>query len=582
MLEMSRVRSLTGCSGEEKSSEEQKQPFVEQSIHEDEEEQGQDFDKASATQYGCIAAIFIGVILSLACLISGIYLLITKKAKLGASISISDTSREVISLVINVILALCTDGMMFMHSVSLRWALYRERRLEFNTNVRLFTSARVFGPNSWYINLVALSCLILSYASTSVLFLSDEAVLSSAYAQQESSRDPVLVNATALVALGIGLAGQAVVATWCFVSSKRLIPTWSANPLNTALAAIQKGDISHRPGRCMLSVHQQKMQSQETHPLEKQGNMLRGKNLVRYVLVLLWSLALLAIAWPITIAAVSKSIGNASATGQASEPLCWKLGFKWDQSSLACSRNYVTLSFSPYANDHKPNSAIFSYGTEAVLCVLFVCLIQGIQTIALHCLELLVNLSRDEGIWRQAYRSETKNAPGTQLVTNPFRAAVLSWENVFLFISKALMHWIVGQSLIPSVVVEGSKSFEDSRSFESIAYTSVENLTSLSLKNGFQFDMVYSRLIIYAILSIIVATVATFLALRRPNGCQPAALGHLQTLADLVDDWKTNGDGRIWWGDKTSQEGDQGRHAGTCRDKSMVGPILCTAKYAGR
>ncbi|KAH2072005.1 hypothetical protein KXX03_008645 [Aspergillus fumigatus] len=565
---------------EEDVLEEQKQPFVEKSLHQDEKD-GPDFDAASATRSGCIATVSTGVILSLVCLISGIYLLRTNQATLGASASISTFGREAMALAINVILTLCTDGMMFVHSVSLRWALYREGRLEFNTNIRLFTSSKRFGPNKRYINLVALTCLVLSYASSSVLLLSDQAMILS----KNEDQSPLLINDTALVSLDLGLAGQAIVAVWCLVPSYKSIPTWSSNPLNTASAVVQGGGLAHRPERCMLSVHQRQMSSQETYPMNRQGNIFQLQAMVRYILVLLWSLALLAVAWPIAIAIVSMFIGNASAAGQASEPLCWRVGFKWDKDALACSRNYVTLSISPYANDHNPGSAAFSYGAEAVLCVLFVCLIQASQTIALHCLELLVNLSRDEGIWRQAY-SETGEAPGTQLTVNPFRAAVSSWENAVLFIAKTVLHWIIGQSLIPSVAMEDSKDTDFAKDIESWASIPVQDLSAhvqkLPFKRGFQFDMVYSRLIIYAILAVLVATFATYLALRRRKGCQPAALGHLPTLVDLIDDWKTDQEGRMWWGDKAPElEAGQVRHAGTCWDKMLLGPICTTARYAG-
>ncbi|KAJ6107852.1 hypothetical protein N7523_009175 [Penicillium sp. IBT 18751x] len=546
-------------------SEEQKQPFIEQSKHEDGKE-GPDYDTANATKVGCIAAVSTGGILSLLCLIAGVYLLRTNQTTLGALVPISTSGQEAMALAINIILALCTDGMMFAHSVSLRWALYHEDRLEFNTNIRLFTSAKKFGPNRWYVNLVALACLMLSYASSSVLLLSDQAIPRS---EGEDQR-PLMINATALVTLGVGLAGQAVIAAWCVASSHKWIPTWSSNPLNTALAAMQKGEIAHRPGRCMLSIHQRHMSSQETYPSRRQGNIFQVQVMVRYILALLWSVAFLAIAWPIAIAIVSKSIGNASAAGQSSQPSCWRVGFEWNQNDLACYRNYVTLSLSPYANDHNPNSATFSYGAEAVLCVLFVCLIQSIQTVALHCLELVVNLSRDEGIWRQAY-SETREASGTQLATNPFRAAVSSWENIVLFIAKALLHWIIGQSLIPSVALE------DTKNVESLLSASVEDLP---FKYGFQFDMVYPRLIIYAVLAVLVAAFATYLALKRPRDYQPAALGHLQTLVDLIDDWKTDQNGRMWWGDKTEVEDGQVRHAGTCCDRTVLGPIR-PSKYAG-
>ncbi|KAJ5232559.1 hypothetical protein N7468_005515 [Penicillium chermesinum] len=424
-------------SGEE-SLEEQKEPFVDQALDRD-EGNGPNLDIASGTRTGCIAAVSMGVILSLLCLISGIYL-VTQKSILGAPVSISPAGQEAVSLVINFILALCTDGMMFVHSASLRWALYREERLEYNTNIRLFTSSKRFGPNSWYINLVALACLILTYASSSVLLVSNQAYMGN---ENGGVFFELMINATALIALGLGLAGQAAIAVWCLVSCQKSIPTWSSNPLNTASVALHKGDLVHRPGRCMLSVHQRTMPSQEAYPGKRQGSMFQVQHIVRYILALIWSLALLAIAWPIAIATVSRSIGNDSYLGQGFENPCWKLRFDWEKSDWACSRNFVTLSMSPTANDHNPSSPAFSYGAEAVLCILFVCLVQALQTIVLHCLELLVNLSRDEGLWRQAYRG-TKEAPGTQLSTNPFLSAASSWENIVLFISKALLHWIIG------------------------------------------------------------------------------------------------------------------------------------------
>jgi len=48
----------------------------------------------------------------------------------------------------------------------------------------------------------------------------------------------------------------------------------------------------------------------------------------------------------------------------------------------------------------------------------------------------------------------------------------------------------------------------------------------------------------------------TFAALRRPCGPQPAAYGHLQTLANLVDEWSPV----MWWGHK--EDGIPYCHAG--------------------
>lgn len=540
---------------ETRSLDEQRESLAEQLLQED-EQTGPIVDTASGTRYGCIAAIITGVILSLLCLISGAYILATEKKRLGIAVPISSGGQEALALAINVILALCTDGMMFVHAASLRWALYREQRLEFNTNIRLFTSSKLSGPNRWYINLIALACLILSYAASSVLFI-DTPTFTMGFASEGSS---VMLNATALVALGIGLVGQALIAMWCLVSSPKLIPTWSSNPLNTALAVSQKADHSHRPGRCMLSVHQRDQPTQPTEPMKRQGNMLRVKRVVRYILAIMWTLAALAIAWPIAIALVLKAQANRSKTyfDPPPEATCWKFSFKWAPVSYGCYENQVSLGLSPIENDSLTFTSDFSYGTQAVLCVLFVCLIQASQTIALHCLELLVNLSRDEGVWRRAY-SEKKEASGAQISTDPFRAAASSWENIVQFILKAVMHWIIGQSLIPTM----------------------EEAVSSYDHGNVRFEMIYSRLLIFAILAVFLAAFGTYLALKRPRGYQPATLGHLQTLVDLVDDWKMDENGRMWWGDKTGQEDCEVRHAGTCCVKAKLDPIS-TAKYAGR
>ncbi|KAJ5458071.1 hypothetical protein N7475_009459 [Penicillium sp. IBT 31633x] len=535
------------------ASDEQKQSLIEQLLHED-EQSGPTVDTASSTRYGCIAAIATGVILSLFCLISGTYILVTEKRKLGILVTLSSAGQETVTLAINVVLALCTDGMMFVHSASLRWALYREQRLEFNTNIRLFTSSKKFGPNKWYINVIALACLVLSYAASSVLFMSAPLLVY----DPTRSHPPTLISATALVALGLGLIGQALIAIWCLVSSRN-IPTWSSNPLNTALAVLQKGDLTHRPGRCMLSVHQKHAPNQPTDPMKRQGNMFGVQRIVRYIIAVMWILAVLAIAWPTAIAALLKSWAREAISYDAGpEAECWKFSFQWFPNSYGCYENQVTLALSPAMNDDLKYDLDFSYGTQTVLCVLFVCLIQASQTIALHCLELLVNLSRDEGVWRRAY-SEKKEASGTQRATDPFRAAVSSWENIIQFISKAVMHWIIGQSLIPSIM-EGDYD---------------------SSHPAIQFQMIYSRLFVYAILAVFLAAFGTYLASKRPQGNQPAALGNLQTLVDLIDDWKTDKNGRMWWGDKTESEDSEVRHAGTCYEKTELGPIRI-AKYAGR
>jgi hypothetical protein len=94
------------------------------------------------------------------------------------------------------------------------------------------------------------------------------------------------------------------------------------------------------------------------------------------------------------------------------------------------------------------------------------------------------------------------------------------------------------------------------------------------------FEMLYFRLIIYTVVATIFCLFATAVALWRPTGPQPVTWGHLQTLADLIDDWTVNRDGRLWWGDKGFNfEGI--RHAGTSSEKINLGEIVISRLYKG-
>lgn len=61
------------------------------------------------------------------------------------------------------------------------------------------------------------------------------------------------------------------------------------------------------------------------------------------------------------------------------------------------------------------------------------------------------------------------------------------------------------------------------------------------------------------------------LAFTSPAGPQPAAYGHLQTLADLIDYWPSR-DERIFWGDKPTLISPYNHisHAGACSELYWV------------
>lgn len=94
---------------------------------------------------------------------------------------------------------------------------------------------------------------------------------------------------------------------------------------------------------------------------------------------------------------------------------------------------------------------------QLILGILFVSAIQGLQAIGLHCVELLVNMWRGECNWRAARNR------GACLKTGAVSSAMLSGPYVFLFVMKALLHWLLGQSISPSVNVAPTEGAGDPR-----------------------------------------------------------------------------------------------------------------------
>lgn len=508
---------------------------------------------ANKTRLRGIAATTIGTCLAIFCVAFGIYTYTHHSYELAMRLPVQAGSwkASMISVAVNVVISFSQDGMAFVHSVSLRWALYREGRLEYNTNIRLLTHSQTSGPNRWPANMLSLASLILCYGASSLLIVTGEA--------EDVERDGACwglgytvdssyawLNAPALCALGVGLGLQASLAAWCLWNSRsNPIPTWNPDALNTTLAAINGGLVVHRPDRCMLSVHQRNDTSpiSGAFPMARQGTIWHAnRRVLKRIMFFIWANVVGYLAWPLVVYLIH-----------------WYWGFyvTWAEDCYLDStgtpiyhKNFVFFSMSPLDMRNPDGNAWIPYSLEQVLGVLYACLIQSSQTYQLHCVELLVNMTRDEKAWRKL----ASNDNGGNIVDDALISAISSWENALLFMGKVLLHWVLGEAMRPTLNPN---------------------------KDKFWFQMGYSRLLVYSILAIAMAVFATYLALRRYDGCQPAALGHMQTLADLVDDWTTDGHGRIWWGDKTGLCHIQSRcrHAGTSCRKEELGPILVKDLY---
>jgi hypothetical protein len=441
--------------------------------------------------------------------------------------------------VINVLLTLFTDALGYIHAISLRWALFREGRLDFNTNTRLFNSTRRSLSNWWPTNLLAVSSLILCYAATSQIFIKGTRKTDS---NSKNTEEGFFVNGLAISALGLGLIGQALIATWCMIADSRSIPTWSSNPLTNTLAYMHEG-LPHRSGRCMISVHESRIgHSKAIQPSPVQYSIKSATRSVLYIIIFAWILACLIFIW--TLALVVSCRNSVLHTGNSFRfSTSWAT--VWASPTQMANDQTVSMNMQPSHN--------LAFVVQIILGILFTCAIQGTQTISLHCIELIVNMTRDESVWRQVYI----HSKGASLASHGFVAASSSFPNIVLFSSKAILHWLLGQCLMVSFTSSGNS------------------------QGTYNFDMIYIRVFVYGCVVTALAIFTTYLVARRPKGPQPAAWSHFQTLADLIDDWSLDSTGRMWWGDKGVSD-DGVRHAGTSMRKEELGDIMMDAVYAGR
>jgi hypothetical protein len=517
-------------------------------------------DIGSGTKFQCLLAICLGIGCFLACIICSIGF--WAPFKRPPLLYLPDgLPGEAISFIVNLILTQCLEGLAYVHSVSLRWALLRENRLVFNTNIRLFTSSRLSQPNSWYINSISATLLILCYGATSILVMPR-------VNSEEGTYDKTYLNLIALLTLGLALFGQTLLAIWCYYNNLRDIPSWSSNPLNTTVTMLKQQFVQHRDGRCINSVQIPDMSEARPMPsCMRQPSQWQICTYARHAVKFTWILVGLSFIWFLTIILLTRSnmMGAFSTIrSMGGDPLInstWRFSLAWtpltnpDIEPITYTTYFNAVFFSLDSSERTGSGPSMSFVAALIVSLLFVCAVQGLQTLGLHCAELIINSSRDEDVWRALDAQNRSDAKSHVLSTPPFLAALLSWKYDMLVIFKSLLHWLLGQSIQPS----------------------------FSFGNGDRnvwFTMNYARLFVYVICAFIFASFITFLAFMRPRGPQPATYGHIQTIADVVDDWALDRNGRFWWGDKGCREGV--RHAGMSSQKKDLGPIWKGALYAGK
>ncbi|KAL9088210.1 MAG: hypothetical protein Q9165_006337 [Trypethelium subeluteriae] len=437
------------------------------------------------------------------------------------SVSIGVVGQALVKLAANICIMLVTDCLGCIHTASVRWALWREGRLDFNSNPRMLTGTKTGWSTHYATNIAMAFFLMLLFAASSQLFLQPRTA--------NNDYNGFVVNGVAFLALAVGIAGQALIATIALRGSARLIPTWSSNPLNTALTCIHEG-LQHHPGRSLVPVDRRHDPTIPQQPARKQANALRAVPHLRWSIAALWLIFGLTFIWAIVIVIISR-YGHIH-----SETI--NVQFFGSFAGSASQNSPVVPFYHAWGGDTVSDGKIVAGSISALFITLA---LQIPFTLSLHAAELVMHVYIDEQIWRKA-----SVLPGLTYMQTPIGNIVGffgTWQTLFLFILNPVTHWLFGIAVFET---------------KGTMYMSWEGLLYLAIP--------------LAVLAVLV----TWLAVQKPGGPQPAAYGHLQTLADLVDCW-VEGSEKMHWGDKGLDNLATARIAGT--SSRRLEPITLNAVY---
>ncbi|KAL4075680.1 hypothetical protein V8B97DRAFT_2032240 [Scleroderma yunnanense] len=466
------------------------------------------YDRSLLSRRVALFGLFISVAFSIACIIGSVEIFLSKNA-ISAGVIVVPLGRwwqrESVSLGLNLLVTTCTEATGYVHSVALRSALASERRLRFNTNLRLLDAAKgVLNPNGTLCNFLMALLLIISYSSSILVTLS---VNMDPTSDEQGSANPpnleICMSDVPLLVLGVSLLLQAVIAFAGMTSADIL--TWSSSPFDITAALVHNTQVIPVPGRCMRGVKDADLHG-PTAPGVVQPSAWSAHSSVRKVVITLWTLVIACLLWGLIVALVS--------AGSIRDALN-----SW--SFLPNPQSYVKAYTIPL-----PGRVAWFYW---VVYYLNMGVIQGPMTLALHCTELVANVIRDEKAWRCATTRK-----GAKVAMHPLAPVFGSWLNVVLLCAKPVFHWMLGLAI------------------------SLEGTASSGFLTAISVSMFPVQILNLAAVLFIFSLTFTFVAYHWPEGAQPAAYGHIQTLANLIDEWSPV----MWWGDKPASNWSHFRHAG--------------------
>ncbi|KAG2071891.1 hypothetical protein BDR04DRAFT_1097515 [Suillus decipiens] len=474
---------------------------------------GTDFyDRSLTSRRYALVGVACSSIFSCLCIVAGI-VTVSNNGVNGVAVANADTvpdymdtqlilQGKILTPALDLIVTLCTESIGFVHGVSLRSALTSESRLRFNTNLRLLTAARGrYNPNGILFNGISTILLIISYSSASLVVCYDNKFLRSGPGVD------IAFAGLPLLILGVALLLQAIIALSGMLAVKIL--TWSSSPFDLTAALVHHTQLTPATLRCMRCVSDLDMDESPAKPQDMQPSALHAHSSIQKVVIFLWVMVIACAGWAALVMYIWDKCPSMQSDSDALTPKTW---------------SFLPNELSNHIMYNMPGVSLQVW----VLVFVIMAVIQGPLTLGLHCSELIANVIQDETQWRSA-----TGRKGLRTATNPVKMILTHPICLILFVTKPFLHWMFGLSFSMSrVIIDGQ----------------LGNL---------EVYMLTAQIWNLCIALFIFACFFTFVALRRPRGPQPAAYGHVQTLANLVDEWSPV----MWWGHK--EDGIPYCHAGT-------------------
>lgn len=406
--------------------------------------------------------------------------------------------KELVPLGLNLLVVVCTECLGYIHAKTQQWSLWEENRLEFNTNIRLFSYARQSWANGVVLNTINLLALTMSYTATSAILLSEEKGLSTSHGKMVE----LSFSRTGPICLGISLLVQGLICVLGLRTTK--IRNWSSHPLVNAMVARDERLKSTASGYGLERAHYCRQMLEPSSARRKGTSQPSAFRFHRSVRTMLWILCGTLIMLTIWMSVV---LWDALRTGSGSS---WALLPVRGGDPLFDSP-WVLLDFF---------TVIPGREMRVLVQIALTLVIQLFVTIGLHISELAVLLGRDEDAWRATSKPSGANLQASSILT-----VLKSWKSVGLLVFKPVIHWVYGLAM----------------------YITYDGLI-----------MMAPQLVYLIGLWLLLISFVLFLSFKRPKGTQPATYGHLPTLVELLDDCNLDPNGRLTWSPKSESYGTRG------------------------